>query len=51
MVQAGQPHRLAAGEGLGVEDADQVAPEPGAVADRVDHAGPAAGWLSTSCER
>ena len=45
LVQTSQPHRLAAGEGLGVEDAHDVAPEPRAVADRVDHAGPPGGLV------
>ena len=38
MLETRQPDRLAAGKGLGMADADGVAPEPGPVADRVDHA-------------
>ena len=38
MLETRQPDRLAAGERLGMADADGVAPEPGPVADRVDHA-------------
>jgi len=37
MVQTRQPHRLAAGKWLGVLDPDHVAPEPGSIADRVNH--------------
>ena len=39
------PDRLAAGERLGVEDAGEVAPVPGPVADRVDHARAALGLV------
>src|SRR5208337_1193708 len=37
MVQTRQPHRLAAGKWLGMLDPDHLAPEPGAIADRVNH--------------
>ena len=45
LVEPAQADRLATGERLCVADADQLAPVPGAVADRVDHPGPALGLI------
>src|SRR5689334_20296815 len=45
MIEAAQPDGLPAGEGFGVSDAGHVAPEAGAVADRVDDAGRALGLV------
>ena len=45
VTQPPQPDRLAAGERLGVADADEVAPVAGPVADRVDHPRPALGLV------